>query len=98
MRDHRTRPTPVTLSGRRNKPLGMVATAHRVRAHFERRRAAAQTPQDIISVASDYVRSAMSGADADTARMVALEHAAAMVAAGDRLLAARVAQAYDYVA
>jgi hypothetical protein len=88
----------MTVPCRRNgKPLRAVATAQRARAHFERRRANAQTPGDIISVASDYVRSAMADADADLARSAALEHAAAMVATADRLLAHRVATAYDYL-
>jgi K+-transporting ATPase c subunit len=88
----------MTAHRRRNgKPLRAVASAQRAREHFEHRRAAAQTPGDIISVASDYVRSAMSGVDPDTARMAALVHAAAMVATADRLLSTRVSQAYDYL-
>jgi hypothetical protein len=88
----------MTVHCRKNgKPLRAVATAQPARDHFERRRAAAQTPGDIISVASDYIRSAMSGVDPVTARMAALEHAAALAATADRLLSTRVSQAYDYL-
>ncbi len=89
-------PVPVRRC-RNGKPLRAVASAQRAREHFERRRANGQTPADIISVASDYVRSAMSGVDPDTARRAALEHAAAMVATADRLISTRVSRAYDYL-
>lgn len=92
-----TMPVPVRNRRRNGKPLRAVASAQRAREHFERRRAAAQTPGDIISVASDYLRSAVSDADPNTARTAALETAATMVAVADRVLSHRVSRAYDYL-